>query len=58
MKKTLCMVALAAISFSSVMAATPSMTMSKDTAKTKVKHKETKTKVKKKKSAPKDSTKM
>lgn len=58
MKKALCLIALTAISFGSVMAypATVKSTLAADTVKTKVKKKDNKTKIKKK-SNTKDSTK-
>jgi hypothetical protein len=54
MKKVICMVALAAISYGTVYASTPALTQ--DTAKMKVKKKGDKVKIKKK--MAKDSTKM
>ncbi|MCJ8208248.1 hypothetical protein MUY27_00920 [Mucilaginibacter sp. RS28] len=58
MKKIICLLAVAAIGFSSVVAA-PVKAFQTDTAKVKVKHKAHKTKIKKKRAVvKKDSSKM
>ncbi|HTH82442.1 MAG TPA: hypothetical protein VL490_05885 [Mucilaginibacter sp.] len=57
MKKALCMIALAAISYGTVYAAVPVKQQTTDTTKTKVKSKNGKMKMKKK-TVKKDTTKM